>query len=133
MRRGWIRQLETHPEGPPSKTRLPRDGEDHARDRRPLGAPPWRRLALWLGVVLFVSLVVFGWWRGSTGVRESRRELASLLARQQQLADANRDLARQVKALRGEREARARAARESLDVAAPDETVVIVPPTPPAR
>jgi len=63
--------------------------------------------------------------------RETRRELLELRVRRQQLEEANRALERQVEALKHEREARVRAARETLDVAAPDEVLVIIPkPTP---
>jgi cell division protein FtsB len=63
--------------------------------------------------------------------RETRRELHELRARREQLEEANRQLARQVEALKHEREARALAARETLDVAAPDEVlVVLAQPTP---
>jgi cell division protein FtsB len=133
VKTGWIRKLEPRPGGTPSWRSLQGAEEGLAPESGRRAAAAWRTLAVWVGVMLFLSLVVFGWWRGTVGVRESRRELAALMTRKQQLADTNRDLARQVKALQGEKEARARAARESLDVASPDETVVIVPPTPPAR
>jgi len=94
----------------------------------------WRRW-LWLGVPLLACLVTWGWWRGAVSVRESRRELAELVERRDRLQDANRALAREVEALRREREARARAAREALDVVSPAEVLVVVPPptAPPAR
>lgn len=80
---------------------------------------------------LLVALVGWGWWQAVIAERETRRELVELRARRQQLEEANRALAREVEALKREREARARAAREALDVAAPDEVLVIVPrPTP---
>lgn len=80
---------------------------------------------------LLVVLIGWGWWRAVVVEREARRELLELRMRRQQLEEANRALARQVEALKREREARARAARETLDVAAPDEVLVIIPqPTP---
>jgi cell division protein FtsB len=86
---------------------------------------------LWALVPLLVVLVGWGWWRAVVAEREARRELLELRMRRQQLEDANRALARQVEALKHEREARARAARETLDVATPDEVLVILPqPTP---
>ena len=88
---------------------------------------------LWLGAPLLVAAVAWGWWRGAASVRESRRELAALEERARQLEEVNRALAREVAALKREREARARAARETLDAAGPDEVLVIVPtpaPTP---
>ncbi len=92
-----------------------------------------RRL-LWLGAPLLVGAVAWGWWRGTVGVRESRRELAALTERARQLEEVNRALAREVAALTREREARARAARETLDAVAPDEVLVIVPtPSPGPR
>ena len=92
-----------------------------------------RRL-LWLGAPLLVGVVTWGWWRGTVGVRESKRELAALTERARQLEEANRVLAREVAALKREREARARAARETLDAVAPDEVLVIVPsPSPGPR
>lgn len=80
---------------------------------------------------LLVALVGWGWWQAVVAERETRRELLELRVRRQQLEEANRALERQVEALKHEREARARAARETLDVTAPDEVLVIVPkPTP---
>jgi len=95
----------------------------------------WRRW-LWLGVPLLACLVSWGWWRGAVSVRESRRELAELAERRERLREANRALTREVEALRHEREARARAAREALDVVSPAEVLVVVPPpttAPPRR
>ena len=89
---------------------------------------------LWLLVPLLVALVGWGWWGAVTAERETRRELEELRARRQQLEETNRALERQVAALKQEREARARAAREALDVAAPGEVLVVVPqPTPTGR
>lgn len=83
---------------------------------------------------LLVALVGWGWWQAVVAERETRRELLELRVRRQQIEEANRALERQVEALKHEREARARAARETLDVAAPDEVLVIVPkPTPTKR
>jgi cell division protein FtsB len=90
-------------------------------------AGTWRRW-LWLGVPLLACLVSWGWWRGAVSVRESRREFAELVERREHLREANRALSREVEALRREREARARAAREALDVVAPGEVLVVVPP-----
>jgi cell division protein FtsB len=95
--------------------------------------PPSRRW-LWLLVPLLVALVGWGWWRAVAAERETRRELEELRGRRQQLEETNRALERQVAALKQEREARARAARETLDAAAPGEVLVIVPqPTPTKR
>jgi cell division protein FtsB len=89
---------------------------------------------LWLLVPLLVALVGWGWWRAVVAERETRRELEELRARRQLLEETNRALVRQVGALKQEREARARAARETLDVVAPGEVLVIVPqPTPTKR
>ena len=86
---------------------------------------------LWALVPLLVVLVGWSWWRAVVAERETRRELLELRVRRQHLEEANRALAREVEALKREREARARAARETLDVAAPDEVLVVVPqPTP---
>ncbi len=85
----------------------------------------------WLIAPLLAALVGWGWWRGNLAVRDSRRELADLQSRKRQLADSNRVLAREVEALKTEREARARAAREAMDAAAPGEVLVIVPTPPP--
>lgn len=82
---------------------------------------------------LLVALVGWGWWQAVIAERETRRELLELRVRRQQLEEANRALERQVEALKHEREARARAARETLDVAAPDEVLVIVPKPTPAK
>jgi cell division protein FtsB len=95
--------------------------------------PPSRRW-LWLLVPLLVALVGWGWWRAVAAEGETRRELEELRARRQQLEETNRALERQVAALKQEREARARAAREALDAAAPGEVLVVVPrPTPTGR
>jgi cell division protein FtsB len=64
-------------------------------------------------------------------VRETRRELAQLELQRQELDAARRSLAREVEALRHEREAKVRAAREALDVAAPGEVLVVLPPPTP--
>ena len=75
---------------------------------------PSTRRWLVLLLPLLALLVGWGWWRAIVAERQTRRELA-----------------RQVEALKNEREARARAAREALDVAAPDEVLVVLPrPTP---
>lgn len=89
-----------------------------------------RRTLLVLGPLL-AALVAWGWWRGSVRVRETRRELAQLEAQRQELEAASRGLAREVEALRHEREAKVRAAREALDVAAPGEVLVVLPPPTP--
>jgi cell division protein FtsB len=80
---------------------------------------------------LAVALVGLGWWKAVVVELDTRRELEELRARRQQLEETNRTLEREVRALRNEREARARAARETLDVTAPGEVLVIVAkPTP---
>ena len=90
---------------------------------------PRRRLPLFALPVLLVA--AWGWWSGTASVRSARRELDSLEAHRAALQQTNRDLERQVRALKGEREARERAARETLDAAAPGELVVVLPtPTP---
>jgi cell division protein FtsB len=82
-------------------------------------------------VPLVAVLVGWGWWRAVVAERETRQELVELRVRRQQLEEVNRALERQVEALKHEREARARAAREALDVAAPGEVLVVIPsPTP---
>ena len=92
------------------------------------------RRALWLTLLPLLLLAVWGWLAVSATVRETRRERADLEARRNRLEAANRELAREVASLKQDNEARARAARESLDVAAPDEVLVIVPrPTPSPR
>jgi len=93
---------------------------------------PLRR-ALWLAAPLVAGLIGWGWWRGVTVQRETRRELEELRLRRDQLARASSMLEREVRSLRNEPEARARAARESLDVAAPDEVLVILPLPAPTR
>jgi len=86
---------------------------------------------LWLVAPLVAAVVALGWWRAVVVERQTRRELEELRVRRTQLEEANRVLERAIRALKNEREARARAAREALDVAAPGEVVVIVPsPTP---
>jgi hypothetical protein len=73
-------------------------------------------------VPLLVVLIGWGWWQAVVAERETRRELLELRAHRQQLEEAKR-----------EREARARAARETLDVAAPGEVLVIVPQATPTK
>jgi cell division protein FtsB len=76
-------------------------------------------------------LVAWGWWSGIAALRETRSELHRLLERRTALENANRELQRQLAGVRHDREARARAAREVLQVAGPDEVVVVLPsPTP---
>jgi cell division protein FtsB len=65
--------------------------------------------------------------------RETRRELVELQAKKRRVEETNRVLAREVAALSQERAARERAAREGLDVAAPEEVIVVVPATPTPR
>ena len=89
------------------------------------------RHALFVVVPLLVALVGWGWWRGAERVRETRRELAQLEARRQALDGERRRLARDVEALRREREAKVRAAREALDVSAPGEVLLVLPPPTP--
>ena len=89
------------------------------------------RRALLVVVPLLAVLVGWGWWQGTLRVRETRRELAQLEERLERLETERRRLAREVESLREEREARVRAARESLDVAAPGEILVILPPATP--
>jgi cell division protein FtsB len=87
-----------------------------------------------LAFPLLAAAVAWGWWRGTLNVRESRRELDELARRKSELVEHNRRLAREVRALQREREAKVRAAREALDVAGPKEVLVIVPsPTPAAE
>lgn len=93
--------------------------------------PPLRR-ALLVTAPLAAALVGWGWWRGAVRVRETRHELEQLEAQRQELESSRRELARQVEALRREREAKVRAAREALDVAAPGETLVMLPPATPS-
>lgn len=88
---------------------------------------------LWALVPLLVVLIGWGWWQAVVAERETRRELIELRVHRHQLEEENRALARQVEALKREREARARAAREALDVAAPDEVLVIVPQATPTK
>lgn len=95
---------------------------------------PGRTLLLRLLLVLApvaAGLVAWGWWAGVAGVRETRGELHRLIERRSALVDANRELRRELAGLRHDREARARATREVLHAAAPDEVVVVLPsPTP---
>jgi cell division protein FtsB len=88
---------------------------------------------LWALVPLLVALVGWGWWQAVIAERETRRELLELRTRRQQLEEANRALAREVEFLKRESEARERAARETLDVAAPNEVLIIVPRATPTK
>lgn len=90
-------------------------------------------LAVAVGVAApaLVGLVAWGWWAGFVALRESRAELEELLVRRAELERVNRQLRRRLEGLQQEREARARAAREVLHAAAPDELIVVLPsPTP---
>jgi cell division protein FtsB len=91
------------------------------------------RRSLGILLPLLALLVAWGWWRAVVAERATRREVVELRARRQQLEETNRELAREVEALKNDREARARAAREALDVAAPGEILVVVPRATPTR
>jgi len=88
---------------------------------------PWLRHTIWLAIPLSALAVGWAGWSGVRSASESRRELAELQARKARLEGSMSQLKREVAALRREREARARAAREALDVAAPGEVLVVVP------
>ena len=89
------------------------------------------RRALLVLAPLLVAFVAWGWWQGTVRVSEAEREMALLEAKRLELEAASRRLAREVEALRHEREAKVRAAREALDVAAPGEVLVVIPPPTP--
>jgi cell division protein FtsB len=91
-----------------------------------------RRIA-WVALPVAAVAIGWGFWSGQQATRRAREELRALEARRAQLEQTNRDLARRVEALQHDREARAHAAREGLDVAAPGETIVILPPAPRAN
>ncbi|MGV8041388.1 MAG: septum formation initiator family protein [Thermoanaerobaculaceae bacterium] len=88
------------------------------------------RWGAWLGLALLAGLAAWGAWRGVAEARRSRLEVRALEARRASLEEANRALRREVDALRKEQAARQRAARQVLDVVAPGEVLVVVPPTP---
>lgn len=88
------------------------------------------RWGAWLGLPVLAGLAVWGAWRGVAEARRSRLEVRALETRRTSLEEANRALRREVDALRREQATRERAARQVLDVAAPGEVLVIVPPTP---
>jgi len=94
---------------------------------------PFARRWLWALVPLLVALVGWGWWQAVIAERETRRELLELRTRRQQLEEVNRALAREVEFLKRESAARERAARETLDVAAPNEVLIIVPQATPTK
>lgn len=92
-----------------------------------------RRLArwsLWLGLPVLGGLAAWGAWRGVAEARQGRIETRALEAHRANLEETNRALRCEVDALQHERAARERAARQALDVSAPGEVLVIVPPTP---
>lgn len=91
------------------------------------------RLTVAIGAPLLVAAVGWGWWRGVVTTQVSTREVADLLARKARIEQVNAGLRREVTSLRRERETRARAARNILDVAAPGEVVIVVPATPTPR
>jgi cell division protein FtsB len=78
------------------------------------------------------AIVGWGWWRGATAERETRKELAELRQRRQRLERVNHSLDTELTAMKRELEAHVRAARETLDVVGRDEVLVILPPTPAA-
>ncbi len=97
-----------------------------------------RRRLLLLGALVVLSVTTWGWWSGARSVRETRRVVERLEARRAELERRNRDLVRQIEALRRDGGARERAAREFLGVASPEETIVVLPtptalPSPPAQ
>ncbi len=59
-------------------------------------------------------------------MRESLFELKELQERCERLREGNQKLANEVRALEQEREARAHAARSTLEVAAPGEVLILV-------
>ena len=83
------------------------------------------RWGLWAVAPCVAGLVVWGAWRGVAQAQRSRDELQVLQARQDLLVRVNQELRREVESLGHERAARERAARESLDVVAPGEVLVI--------
>jgi cell division protein FtsB len=85
------------------------------------------RLALLCLAPLVLALLLWAWWRGVDAARAGQRELAELQARKARLESATAELRREVVALQREKEAKGRAAREALDVAGPDEILVVVP------
>jgi cell division protein FtsB len=85
------------------------------------------RRGLWLVAPLVAGALAWGAWRGVVEARRSGVELDALSARRDQLARAKEELRREVEALGREPVARERAARETLDVVAPGEVLVIVP------
>lgn len=88
------------------------------------------RWAVWLGLPALAGLAAWGAWRGVAEAQRSRVEVQALEARRASLEEANRALRREVEALRTELAARQRAARQTLDVVAPGELLIVVPPTP---
>lgn len=102
-----------------------------ASERRTLSGRTLLVPLLLLLLPVSVGLVAWGWWAGFAGLRGTRTELHRLLERRSALEDANRQLRRELAGLRHDRGARARATREVLNAAAPDEVVVVLPsPTP---
>jgi cell division protein FtsB len=90
---------------------------------------PHIRLALLCLAPLILALLLWGGWRGVEAARAGQRELAELQRRKARLVSATAELRREVVALQREKEAKARAAREALDVAAPGEVLVVVSDT----
>jgi cell division protein FtsB len=84
------------------------------------------RTAALVALPLLGALVGLGTWRGVVEVRDSLREMEQLEAHCVHLRDANEKLLREVEALKREREVRIHAARETLDVVAPGEVLVLV-------
>jgi cell division protein FtsB len=83
------------------------------------------RWGLWMVAPCVAGLVVWGAWRGVAQAQRSRDELQMLQARRDLLVRVNHELRREVGSLGHERAARERAARETLDVVAPGEVLVI--------
>ncbi|HNX51266.1 MAG TPA: septum formation initiator family protein [Thermoanaerobaculaceae bacterium] len=90
------------------------------------------RWGLWVVTPLVAGLVAWGAWRGVAQAQRSHDELQVLQARREQLLRFNQELRREVVSLRNERPARERAARQTLDVVAPGEVLVIAPDAIPA-
>lgn len=85
---------------------------------------------LWLALGLAVwgtAYTLFG-AGGLIGVLQASSEVERLEAEVVEAETANRELARQIEALRGNPEAIERAAREQLYMARPDEKVYLLPP-----
>lgn len=85
------------------------------------------RLSKALGLTLILAFWAWNFFRSQRELQQARSDWQALQARKAELEEQVRQLRREVHSLKYEKESQARAARQLLGVASPEEVVVIVP------